>query len=132
MKRLLKVLVMFLLLMVLICAGGFFYLSRGLEAGENVVINGLDVSTLPDGFYQGKYEHGRWTNEVKVTVKAQKITAIEIIDDVTIAQPGLADKIFGEVIQAQNTKVDAVSGATVTSKAYLKAIENAIQKPPRP
>jgi len=30
------------------------------------------------------------------------------------------------VIEAQSTDIDAVSGATVTSKAYLKAIENAL------
>lgn len=127
MKRLFKALVIFFLLLVLLGAGGFFYLSRGLEAGEKVIINGIDVSTLPDGDYEGEFEHGRWTNKVRVTVKEQKITAIELIDDVMIAQPGLADEIIAKVLQTQNTKVDAVSGATVTSKAYLKAIENAVK-----
>jgi uncharacterized protein with FMN-binding domain len=32
------------------------------------------------------------------------------------------------VLEAQNTAVDSVAGATVTSKAYLKAIENALRK----
>jgi len=31
------------------------------------------------------------------------------------------------LIEAQNTTVDAVSGATVSSKAYLKAIEDSLQ-----
>ena len=30
-----------------------------------------------------------------------------------------------------STKVDAVSGATVTSKAFLKAIENALASTPK-
>ncbi|WP_372994238.1 FMN-binding protein [Lutispora sp.] len=36
------------------------------------------------------------------------------------------EKKFNKVIEAQNTIVDAVSGATVTTKAYLKAIESAL------
>lgn len=31
-------------------------------------------------------------------------------------------------IKEQNTTVDAISGATVTSKTYLKSIENALIK----
>ena len=37
------------------------------------------------------------------------------------------EEIIGRVIAAQNTTVDAVSGATVSSKALLKAIDNALR-----
>ena len=43
-------------------------------------------------------------------------------------QKGLSDTLLPKVISKQNTTVDAVSGATVTSKAYLKSIENALTK----
>lgn len=77
--------------------------------------------------YNGKYKSGRWSNELNVIVKGNKITAIKIADDVTFTMPGVSDKLFNNVIKAQDTKVDAVSGATVTSKAYLKSIENALE-----
>lgn len=116
----------------MVFGGGLLYLSRGLEAGLNVKINGIDQSALNDGVYTGKYEFGRWSNEVKVVVENYKITAIEIVDDVTFPLPSMAKELFNRVIQAQNTTVDAVTEATVTSKAYLKAIENALNKPQSP
>ncbi|WP_423055650.1 FMN-binding protein [Acetobacterium carbinolicum] len=38
----------------------------------------------------------------------------------------MTSTIINQVIKIQNTTVDTVSGATVTSKAYLKSIENAL------
>jgi uncharacterized protein with FMN-binding domain len=35
------------------------------------------------------------------------------------------------VIDAQSLQVDTISGATLTSKAYLKAVENALLKAQR-
>jgi uncharacterized protein with FMN-binding domain len=37
-------------------------------------------------------------------------------------------KLFDRVIEAQSLQVDAISGATLTSKAYLKAVENALEQ----
>lgn len=36
--------------------------------------------------------------------------------------------ILNRVIENQNTNIDVISGATVTCKAYLKSIENALKK----
>jgi uncharacterized protein with FMN-binding domain len=38
------------------------------------------------------------------------------------------NEIVNLVIEAQDTQVDTVSGATVTSKAYLSAIEDAFNR----
>ena len=40
---------------------------------------------------------------------------------------GKAEAIIDQVIQNQSLEVDAVSGATTSSKTILKAIENALQ-----
>jgi uncharacterized protein with FMN-binding domain len=127
MKKVFKILITIIVLIVVIIAGGLFYLFHGLEAGKNVEINGLNTTDVKDGVHNGKYKSGRWSNELNVTVKGNKITAIKIADDVTFTMPGVSDKLFSNVIKAQDTKVDAVSGATVTSKAYLKSIENALK-----
>lgn len=87
---------------------------------------GLVMSDIHDGVYHGAYKAGRWSNKVAVTVNNKRITNIEIVDDVTFAKPEVSDALFSKVIDAQDTDVDAVSGATATCRAYLKSIENAL------
>ena len=126
MKRFFKILLSVILLFLLIFAGGIFYLSRGLKEASNITLNGIDLSKLKDGIYTGEYDYGRWTNKLDITVKDNKITKIIINDDVTLSDQNVSEKLFNEVIETQNTKVDTISGATVTSKSYLKSIENAL------
>jgi uncharacterized protein with FMN-binding domain len=111
-----------------IIAGVMISLTQGLGEGKNIEINGLNMSKIEDGTYKGSYEFRRWSNELEVVVNENKITDIKILSDVKYANPAVSDKLFDEVIEAQDTRVIAVSGATVTSKAYLKSIENALIK----
>lgn len=124
--KVLKFIGLILLLLVIVAASGVFYLSRGLEEGVNVVINPVNLSEIKDGVYNGRNDFGRWTNELNVTVANNRITNIEIVKDVKIVSPELSTKLFQNVIEEQNIDVDVVSGGTVTSKAYLKSIENAL------
>lgn len=126
MKRIFKILLSIFLIFVLIIVGGIIYLSRGLESGKSVVVNNVSISALRDGTYNGKYKAGRWTNEVKLTVKNGKIAAIEVIEDVTFNKPEVTKELFDRIIVKQNLDVEVVSGATATSKAYLKAMEDAL------
>src|SRR5690606_27712210 len=103
-----------------------FYLTRGLEQGQKLHLEGLQALALNDGTYIGEYTSGRWSNKLNITVKDNKINKIDIIDDVTFVRPGVSDELFSRVIYKQNTDIDAVSEATITSKAYLKSIENAL------
>ena len=125
MKKFFKILITIIVLIGIIMGVGGFFATKGLEAGKNVVINGINVSITKDGVYDGKYQAGRWSNEVKVTVKDKKITDIKIVKDVKFVDAKVRENLFKEVIQKQDTKVNVVSGATVTTKAYLKSIENA-------
>ena len=127
-KRVLKVILIIIILLIAIVAAGSFYLSRGLNEGVKLQVSSIDVSSKKDGTYEGTYNGGRWTNTVAVTVKGGKITDIKILKDVTFAKSDVTSSVIKDVLKAQNTTVDAVTGATVTSKAYLKAIENAISK----
>ena len=113
-------------IVLVILAVFFFNVTSGLSEGAKVSLTGIDLSTVPDGDYTGVYEFKRWSNTVVLHVQNHRITAINIVKNVPGAQiTNCSDEIFRRVIEAQNTTVDAVSGATVTSKAYLKAIENA-------
>ena len=126
MKLVLKVLGIVFLLYVVVSVLSMFYLSRGLEEGLNVNIAPVDLILKEDGVYKGSYDFGRWSNELTITVKNNRITKIEITDDMMFVNPDVRNELFKRVMEKQNTTVDAVSGGTVSCKAYLKSIENAL------
>lgn len=128
MKRFLIIAGTIVLIFVLVAAGGVFYITRGLDEGAKVTVDKVDLSSVSDGVYHGKYTSGRWTNELDVTVKDHKIRDIKVVKDVTFPKPEWAQQLFNRVVEKQNTDVEVVSGATVTSKAYLKAVENAFKQ----
>jgi len=112
---------------IIVLAGLFIAVTNGLSEGKKVSINGVDLSKIPDGSYTGTYDFKRWSNTVVVHIKNNRITAIDTEKDVAGSEiTNASGEVFRRVIEAQNTTVDAVSGATVTSKAYLKAIEDAL------
>lgn len=128
MKKLLKILLIIFTIFVLTSGGGLFYLSRGLEDVANLNIYPVALSEISDGEYIGKYHGGRWTNEIKVTVKNHQIVQIDVLKDVLFSRPEVTSKLINQVVKQQKLDVDSISGATVTCKAYLKSIENAFVK----
>ena len=128
MKKTVKILISIIVVIVIIIGGGMFYLMHGMKAVADEKINGVELTNISDGLYTGKYESGRFSNEIAVVVKDKKIVGIKIIKDVTFAKPEVSNALFAQVIINQKTAVDTITGATVTSKAYLKAIENALSK----
>lgn len=128
MKKVMIIILSILGVLVLVGAGGIFYITNGLEAGENLAINPVNLTKIEDGTYTGIYKAGRWTNEVAVSVADHQISNIDVVKTVTMESPEMTSTIINSVIEKQNTTVDTVSGATVTSKAYLKAIENALSQ----
>lgn len=128
MKRVLKVLLVIVIVIAVAIGGGIFFITRGLDSGAKLAINPVDLSDTADGTYTGRYDSGRFTNELKVTIKDHKITNIDVVKDVTFSSADMTKALFDEVIAKQNTDVDVISGGTVSSKAYLKAIENALNR----
>lgn len=128
MKLLLKIVLWVFLLFLLVSGGGAFFISRGLEAGAALEINATDLNRLEDGTYMGEYKGGRWSNQVAVTIMDHKITEVLVTDDMMLSKAEVTEELIDRVIEKQTAVVDAVAGATVTSKAYLKSIENALGK----
>jgi len=83
----------------------------------------------PDGLYRGDYDLKG--TPVKVTldvvVQNENITAINIIKHFCSPIGKKAEKITEKIIEQQSLNVDAISGATGSSKAILKAVENALE-----
>lgn len=126
MKTVFKIAGIIFIVFLLIGGGFVFYLSRGLEEVSNMSIEDVNISALEDGVYNGKYDGGRWTNEVEVTINDSKITNINLVKDVVFSKPEVKQEMLNKVIEEQSIDVDAISGSTVTCKAYLKSIENAL------
>ncbi len=105
-------------------------LSKEHTEARGLPLDAVDFSTLADGVYRGAYAGGmyKWrANECEVTVAAGKVTGNRLVSS---GDPGKEntpyDMLYDRVVQAQSLQVDVVSGATLTSKAYLQAVENAL------
>lgn len=88
-------------------------------------INEIDLRDVPDGTYEGKYETSFIKVEVQVEVKDHLIENIELAQHEN-GKGTSAEAVIPEVIEAQSLEVEAVSGATNSSKVILKSIELAI------
>lgn len=104
---------------------------------KNMTIGTVDFKRLSDGVYTGEYrgtKDGFRNAKVEVTVasgavKKIRVTggALEGVKQTADIGKGLSiDSLFNEIIKAQSLQVDAISGATLTSNAHLRAVENAL------
>lgn len=103
-----------------------FILMNGMNTAQALELNQINLAHVEDGNYVGTYETTRWTNTVEVVIENHEIKEITIVKDVMFSLEGLSDRLFNRVIEKQSIDVDIETGSTITSKAYLKAIENAL------
>ena len=115
------------LVFILVAGGGILYLTRGLSEMQALVIEDRDASGLPGGLYAGAFRGYRWSNSVEIAVEGGEIAAIEVVDPHIFYREEVADEIIDRVLSEQTTAVDAVAGATVSSNAILKAIEDGLR-----
>ena len=108
---------------------GWALLSQEHREAANVSLE-ANFDMLNDGIYYGVYRGGtyKWRkNECVVTVRDGKVTDIQLMgSDDPGGENTQHQVLYDRVIAAQSLQVDTISGATLTSKAYLKAVENAL------
>ena len=110
---------------------GWSFLAKEHNEARNLPLNAVDFGNLNDGTYIGEYEGGmyKWReSEVRATVSSGKVTNIELLKNKENQSPEFTNKLFNRVIKEQALQMDAISGATLTSKAYLQAVENALKQ----
>ena len=118
---------------------GFLADSPERQELQALTIGNVDFSKLQDGTYIGEYTGTKGDSRnatVEVTISGGKITRISILkgaidssgEPVELADGMTMDDLFQKVMQSESLQVDAVSGATLTSKAHLKALENALKQ----
>lgn len=95
---------------------------------RNTPIKDIDLATVSDGDYEGTSKFGNYTYEVLVSVKDHQITEIKDLKPRDSIYVVYATGVFEKIKKEQTPNVDAITGATTTSKAFMKAVENALDK----
>ena len=132
------ILIIFVVIVVIVW-GGILLSAPGRREVQKLTIDVIDFQKLRDGTYVGEYigtkDHSRDT-KVQASISEGQILDIKILK-------GALDKngnplkmkggisigdLFRHVIESQSLQVDVISGATLTSKAHLKALENALEQ----
>ena len=88
-----------------------------------------DITAKADGTYRGEVDFKGTPISVIVDVVLQEhvITAINIIKHTCSPIGKKAEVVVSKIIETQSLDVDIVTGATVSGKAILKAVEEALR-----
>ncbi|HDP69585.1 MAG TPA: FMN-binding protein [Actinobacteria bacterium] len=119
---------------ILVMGFGILYLAimrpafKEQERVRNMPINEVDLSKVMDGSYRGDFSYANFTYEAEVSVKNHEIENIKILKNREDEYAKRAEGVVQKVRKSQSLDVDTVTGATTTSKALLKAMENALNK----
>ncbi len=139
-KRRIWIVVLVIFGVIVVGIGGAILLTEpGRQEIKNLVIDSIDFTKLQDGVYVGEYKGTRDSfrnTKVQVTVASGEVVEITVLQGVLDKQGkpvkmigGLSvDDLSDRVLSKQTLQVDIISGATLSSKAHLEAVENAIEQ----
>lgn len=127
-----KIALIILGVLAVLVAIALFFGMRGMGDIKQLVIREVDLSKLSDGVYNGSYHKARWTYDVEVTIRDHRITSIKNTNASMAAQADFNNKIEATMLERQGIGVDVVSGATINTKAFQKAVEAALSSAPTP
>lgn len=125
-KKVMRRILIVLLILIVLTGLTLVFALPGLNQTATLDIGAVDLSQIPDGTYTGSYNSYRWSTTVEVTLKDHRITDILPIK-IQSGRDNLGKELKEKMILQQTADVDAVSGATASSNAYLKAVENALK-----
>lgn len=126
-KKMIKIAGVILLLMV----GGigvfvFNYKKMGQTISADYArVETINLSKIDDGIYKGSYAQFLVGVDLEVTIKEHRIENIRIVKQ-NSGKGYEASDIVPRIIKAQSLKVDAVSGATGSSKTIIIAVHKAL------
>jgi len=128
MSKLKKIGLIVFIVFVLLSAGITYMviqITDELDQLSTIPIQTIDLTSIEDGVYSGEYKTTVVTAVVTVEVDNHEITSITIIEHHN-GQGSDAETIVDSIISAQSLQVDAIAGATYSSKVILLAVENAL------
>ncbi|MCK4602514.1 MAG: FMN-binding protein [Phycisphaerae bacterium] len=98
---------------------------------RDMTIGDVDPAAIADGDYPGEFTYDKFTYVVMTTIQRGRIGSIDVLTCRNNRHARKAQAVIGNIIEAQTTNVDAITGATTTSKALMKAVENSLTDAPR-
>jgi len=122
--RVLRALLVIATVIFVLFCGWVLYSGYLIRTSARVTLSPLNLANVADGVYDGSARILHVAPKLQVTVAGGKITAIAVVSPVA----GDVNGLTARVIEAQSLNVDAISGATVSTKAVLKAIDNALMQ----
>ena len=116
-----------IVLLIVIAVVGF-NLSLATKKVDRLLAEDVDVvkfSEIEEGTYTGKYDAGLVKVELEVEVINNEVKDINITKHTNgKGKPG--ENVVSTIIKKQSLQVDTVAGATISSKAIIKAVEDAL------
>jgi len=98
-----------------------------LEKYRNLEITEPDLSKISDGTYQGAETYAGFTYAIECEVMDHTITQVRIVENRDSPYARYAEGIVSRILDNQSPNVDGITGATTTSKCFMKALESALQ-----
>ena len=92
---------------------------------QNIRFSDIDIASIPNGLYTGECDVGLIYVKVEVAVQDGAIIAINLLRHDN-DRGASAEQVINNIVDRQTTDVDAISGATYSSKVIRKAVENAL------
>lgn len=117
-------LIAFIGLLVIMGIGGGLYAWRFTSGARNIEVEEVNIAAIPDGDYEGGYKFWHVDVEVEVIVEDGEIETIGLLNDPSNEEN--VEEVLDRVVDEQSLEVDLVSGASVSQKVALKAVEEAL------
>lgn len=127
-----KIILIVVVVLIALAGGGFFVFQMKLsEMNEEVAaefekMTDVDISSIPDGAYSGKWGKFVVKADLVVTVKDGKIEKINM-NKMDAGSGYEALETIDRIVDNQKVKVDAVTGATTSSKVIMITTAKALQ-----
>ncbi len=99
--------------------------EKALDELKGIEIHEVDLSSIPDGTYEGEYKVFPIHVILNVSVRNHEITGIDLIKHDN-GQGAPAEALLDEIVKEQKIDLDAVSGASYSSRVILLAVEDAL------
>jgi len=89
-------------------------------------IKSPDLSTIGDGIYKGAFSDGGGIYTVEVEIYDHNISKLDLETNRNSRYVDYAKPVLDRIMAEQTLAVDAITGATTTSKCIVKAVEEAL------
>ncbi len=127
-----KWLIAFVCIVLVVVAGGAVFaikINAMIKYFKEYNLTNVDLQTVADGTYRGSFGKFVVSVDLAATVQQHRIAEIKIVKE-KCGKGYDGQKVIERVMQAQKLNVDAVAGATASSRCILIALEKALSGQP--